>query len=187
MGGGGPPPVPALTVGGAGCVVVVVAVAGRHRQAVLPVGPGGADPGRGLGGRGRRLAEGRVLVSAELRLVVHVGVVDQRDVVDEVVDEELGVGHEVVDGVAGLGFLSALVERTTEGLHHPHLQMASERKQRGGSEEKGEETETQRPQGQVDTGRLAASQIFYPSLVHFKVQLNKCSKKTTFKTLSFNL
>lgn len=40
---------------------------------------------------------------------------------DEVVDEELRVGHEVVDGVAGFRFLPALVQRTTECFHHSHL------------------------------------------------------------------
>jgi hypothetical protein len=64
----------------------------------------------------------QVLVSAELRLVVHVRVVDQWDVVDEVVDEELWVGHEVVDGVPGLGLLPALVQITTERFHHSHSQ-----------------------------------------------------------------
>ena len=106
----------------AAAVVVVVSVARGHREAVLAVGAGGASAGR-LGRRGRRLAEGRVqvLVSAELWFVVHISVVNQRDVVDEVVDEELRVGHEVVDGVAGFWFLPALVQWTTECFHHSHL------------------------------------------------------------------
>lgn len=40
---------------------------------------------------------------------------------NEVVDKELWVGHEVVDGAAGFRFLPALVQRTTERFHHPHL------------------------------------------------------------------
>lgn len=132
----------AVEVGGAplAAVVVIVAVAGRDGEAVLAVGAGRPNPGLGRGflldGRGRRLAEGRmqVLVSAELGLVVDVGVVDERDVVDEVIDEELRVGHEVVDGVAGLWLLSALVQRTTEGFHHSHLSGAGG--DGGGAQEK---------------------------------------------------
>lgn len=109
----------------AGVAVVVVAVAGGDREAVLAVGARGAGPGRVLVGRGwRGLAEGRVEVAADLRVVVYVRVVDQRDVVDEVVDEELRVGHEVVDGVSGFGFLAAFVQRATEGLHHSHSRSA---------------------------------------------------------------
>lgn len=109
----------------ASVAVVVVPIAGGDGEAVLAVGARGAGPGRVLVGWGRRgLAEGGVQVAADLRVVVYVRVVDQRDVVDEVVDEELRVGHEVVDGVAGFGFLAAFVQGTTEGLHHSHSRSA---------------------------------------------------------------
>lgn len=90
---------------------IVVAV-GCGRQAVLTVGAGM------LAGRGRRwgFAESRmqvlvvVVVLGQFRFVVDVRVIDQRDVVDEVVDKKLRVRHEVVDGVPGLGLLNAFVE-----------------------------------------------------------------------------
>jgi len=107
----------------AAAVVVVISVARGHWEAVLAIRASGPGAGWGLAGRRRWLAEGwvQVLVSAELWFIVHVSVIDQRDVVDEVVDEELWVGHEVVDGVAGFRFLPALVQRTTECFHHSHL------------------------------------------------------------------
>lgn len=65
-----------------------------------------------------------VVVLGEVRLgLLEVGVVDQWDVVDEVVDKKLGVGHEVVDGVPGFGFLDAFIQGATERFHHPHLNM----------------------------------------------------------------
>lgn len=102
---------------------IVVAV-GCDGQAVLAVGARMvADCGRRRG-----LAECRVhvvllvvvVVLGQFRFVVDIRVVDQRDVVDEVVDEKLRVRHEVVDGVPGLRLLDAVVERATERFHHPH-------------------------------------------------------------------
>lgn len=49
---------------------------------------------------------------------------------DEVVDEELRVGHEVVDGVAGFRFFPAFVQRTTECFHHSHLPKGRKMKER---------------------------------------------------------
>lgn len=65
-----------------------------------------------------------VVVLGEVGLgFLEVGVVDQWDVVDEVIDEKLGVGHEVVDGVPGFGFLDAFIQGATERFHHPHLKV----------------------------------------------------------------
>lgn len=63
----------------------------------------------------------QVVVPGELRFLVYVCVVDQGDVVDEIVDEELRMCHEVVDGVSGFGFFDAIIQRATKGLHHSHL------------------------------------------------------------------
>lgn len=103
-------------------ISIVVAVGGRW-EAVLAIrtrwGTGSLDRRR------RRLAEGRVqvvmVVLGQLRLIVDICVVDQRDVVHEVVDEKLGMCHEVVDGVPGLRLLDAVIEGATECFHHPHL------------------------------------------------------------------
>lgn len=107
----------------AALISIVVAVGGGW-EAVLAVrtrwGTGSLDRRRR-----RRLAEGRVqvvvVVLGQLRLVVDICVVDQRDVVHEVVDEKLGMCHEVVDGVPGFRLLDAVIERATERFHHPHL------------------------------------------------------------------
>lgn len=50
---------------------------------------------------------------------------------DEVIDEELRVGHEVVNGVAGFWFLPTLVQRTTECFHHSHLPRGGKIKEGG--------------------------------------------------------
>lgn len=103
---------------------VVVAVR-RGGEAVLAIGAGRrAGTLRLLDRRRRGLSEGRmqvVVVLGPLGFVVNVRVVDQRYVVNVVVDEKLGVRHEVVDGVPGRGFLDAVVKRATERFHHPHL------------------------------------------------------------------
>lgn len=104
---------------------IVVAVEG-HREALLSVGAGrGAGAGRALGGLGRRgsmtQSQAHVVVVGALRLVVDVRLVNQRDAVHRVVDDKLRVRHEVVDGVPGLWLLDAIIERATEGFHHPDL------------------------------------------------------------------
>lgn len=104
---------------------IVVAVEG-HREALLSVGAGrGAGAGRALGGLGRRgsvtQSQAHVVVVSALRLVVDVRLVNQRDAVHRVIDDKLRVRHEVVDGVPGLGLLDAIIERATEGFHHPDL------------------------------------------------------------------
>lgn len=105
----------------AALISVVVAVRGSW-EAVLTIrtrwGAGSLD------WRRRRLAKGRVqvvVVLGQLRLIVDICVVDQRDVVHEVVDEKFGMCHEVVDGVPGLRLLDAIIEGATECFHHPHL------------------------------------------------------------------
>lgn len=106
----------------AALVSIVVAVGGSW-EAVLAIrtwwGMGSLDRRR------RRLAEGRVqvmvVVLGQLRFVIDVCVVDQRDVVHEVVDEKLRMCHEVVDGVPGFRLLDAIIEGATERFHHPHL------------------------------------------------------------------
>lgn len=106
----------------AALISIVVAVRGGW-EAVLAIrtwwGTGSLDWGR------RWLAEGRVqmvmVVLGQLRLIVNICVVDQRDVVHEVIDEKLGMCHEVVDGVPGLRLLNAVIEGATERFHHPHL------------------------------------------------------------------
>lgn len=102
---------------------VVVAVR-RVGEAVLPVGTGWwAGTLRMLDRRRRGLSEGRmqvVVVPRPLRFIINVSVVNQRDVVDEVVDEKLRVRHEVVDGIPGRGFLNSVIKGATERFHHPH-------------------------------------------------------------------
>ena len=68
-------------------------------------------------GRGHRVALGGGVV------VVALVVVDERDVGLRVLDAELRVSHEVVDGAAGLGRLQTLVggHGVPEGIHHPDL------------------------------------------------------------------
>lgn len=106
----------------AALISIVVAVGGSW-EAVLAIrtrwGTGSLDRRR------RRLAKGRVqvvvVVLGHLRLIVDICVVDQWDVVHEVVDEKLGMCHEVVDGVPGFRLLDAVIEGATERFHHPHL------------------------------------------------------------------
>lgn len=105
----------------AALISIVVAVGGSW-EAVLAIRTWWGT--RTLDRRRRWLAEGRVqvvVVLGELRLIVNVCVVDQRDVVHEVVDEKLRMCHEVVDGVPGVRLLDAVVEGATERFHHPHL------------------------------------------------------------------
>lgn len=130
-------------------VVVAVRCGG---EAVLAVGTGWRmGTLRRLDWRRRGLSEGRMqllVVPRPLRFVVNVCVVDQRDVVDVVIDEKLGVRHEVVDGIPGRGFLYSVVKGTTERFHHPHLQgnrgdeVQRERQQSGRSEDR-ERVETE--------------------------------------------
>lgn len=132
-------------------IVVAVRCGG---EAVLAVGTGrGTGTLRLLDRRGRGLSEGRMqvmVVPRPLRFVVNVCVVDQRDVVDVVIDEKLGVRHEVVDGIPGRGFLDSVIKGATERFHHPHLngksgdevQRKTERKQSGRSEDR-ERVETE--------------------------------------------
>lgn len=106
----------------AALISVVVAIRGSW-EAVLAIR---TRWGAGLLNRRRWwLAEGRVqvvvVVLGQLRLIVDICVVDQRDVVHEVVDEKLGMCHEVVDGVPGLRLLDTVIEGATERFHHPHL------------------------------------------------------------------
>lgn len=105
----------------AALISIVVAVGGSW-EAVLAIRTWWGT--RTLDRRRRWLAEGRVqvvVVLGELRLIVNVCVVDQRDVVHEVVDEKLRMCHKVVDGVPGVRLLDAVVEGATERFHHPHL------------------------------------------------------------------
>lgn len=121
-------------------------------EAVLPVGTG-VGTLRMLDRRRRGLSEGRMqvlVVPRPLRFIVNVSVINQWDVVDEVVDEKLGVCHEVVDGIPGCGFLDSIVKGATERFHHLHLygkrgdeaQRRKERKQRARSEDR-ERVETE--------------------------------------------
>ncbi len=103
----------------------VVVTVRRGGEAVLAVETGRwAGTLRMLDRRRRGLSEGRMqvrVVPRPLRFIVNVGVVDQRDVVDEVVDEKLGVRHEIVDRIPGCGFLGSVIKGATERFHHPHL------------------------------------------------------------------
>lgn len=102
---------------------VVVAVRSGG-EAMLAIGAGRrAGTLRMLNRRRRGLSECRVqvvVVLGPLGFVVNVRVVDQRYVVNVVIDEKLGVRHEVVDGVPGRGFLHAFIKGATERFHHPH-------------------------------------------------------------------
>lgn len=62
-----------------------------------------------------------VVVIGAFRRVVHVRLVDQGDVVYGVRDDEFRVGLEVVNGVARVRPLDAVVEGATESFHHPDL------------------------------------------------------------------
>lgn len=62
-----------------------------------------------------------MVVIGAFRCVVHVRLVDQGDVVDGVRDDEFWVRLEVVDGVARVRPLDAVVEGATESFHHPDL------------------------------------------------------------------
>lgn len=122
-------------------VVVAVRCGG---EAVLAVGTGWRmGTLRRLDRRRRGLSKGRMqllVVPRPLRFIVNVCVVDQRDVVDVVIDEKLGVRHEVVDGIPGRGFLYSVIKGATERFHHPHLhgnrgdEVQRERQQSGRSE-----------------------------------------------------
>lgn len=103
---------------------VVVAVR-RGGEAVLAIGARRwVGTLRLLNRRRWRLSEGRmqvVVVLRPLRFIVNVRVVDKRYVVNDVVDEKLGVRHEVVDGIPGRRFLDSIVKGATERFHHSHL------------------------------------------------------------------
>lgn len=92
---------------------IVVAVE-RDREALLP---GRVARARwALRGHGRRREGGvadsyaDMVVVVPLRLIVHICLVDQRDAVAGVGDDELGVGLEVVDGAAGLRLFHAIIQ-----------------------------------------------------------------------------
>lgn len=48
--------------------------------------------------------------SQALLVLVHICVIDERDVVGVVIDQKLGRCHEVVDGALGFRFLQAFIE-----------------------------------------------------------------------------
>lgn len=54
--------------------------------------------------------------------LLHVRVVDEGDVVDVVVDQELGRRHEVMDGGLRVRLLQPFVEGATERFHYADLQ-----------------------------------------------------------------
>lgn len=54
-------------------------------------------------------------------LVVHVGVVYERNVGRRVLYSKLRVSHEIVDGGSGFGFFQAFVERATKCVHDTYL------------------------------------------------------------------
>lgn len=54
-------------------------------------------------------------------LVVHVGVVYERNVGRRVLYSKLRVSHEIVDGGSGFGFFQAFVERATKCVHDAYL------------------------------------------------------------------
>ena len=72
-------------------------------------------------GRGHGVPLGGCVV-----VVAHV-IVDERDVGLRVLDAELRVGHEVVDGAPRLWRLQALVRGhgVPEGVHHPDLRRST--------------------------------------------------------------
>lgn len=71
--------------------------------------------------RGMTEGHAHVVMIGALRCVVHIGLVDQGDVVDGVRDDEFWVRLEIVNGVARVLPLDAVVEGTTESFHHPDL------------------------------------------------------------------
>lgn len=87
-----------------------------------------------LVGGGRRWGSQAFLV------LIHVRVVNQRDVVGVVIDQKLGRRHEVMDGGLGFWFLQAFVEGATERFHHPNLEGDGGGK--GGEGEEGRRKET---------------------------------------------
>lgn len=107
---------------------VVVAVEG-DRQTLLPQRTGRVAGSWGPLGRlwlrvrahGVTESHPHVVMVGALRFVVHVSLVNQGDVVDRVRDDELRVRLEVVNGVARLGPLDAVIQGATESFHHPDL------------------------------------------------------------------
>jgi hypothetical protein len=87
-----------------------------------------------------------------LFVLIHICVIDERDIVGVVIDQKLGCCHEVMDATLGFWFLQAFIKRATECFHHPDLKWRGRDraeptwgkgrgKGRGeGREKKGEET-----------------------------------------------
>lgn len=78
-----------------------------------------------------------MVVVGTLRLVVHICLVNQWDAVAGVGNDELRMGLEVVDGAAGFRLFHTIIQRATEGFHHPDLRVnrANGRKPRGAKNE----------------------------------------------------
>lgn len=79
---------------------------------------------------------------------------------DEVVDEELWVGHEVVDGVAGFWSLPALVQRATECFHHSHL--PRRRKTREGPQERTKKDKVRDKNWRKEAGEDPETDLYPP-------------------------
>lgn len=57
-----------------------------------------------------------------LFILIHICVIDERNIVGVVIDQKLGCCHEVMDATLGFWFLQAFIKRATECFHHSDCQ-----------------------------------------------------------------